>query len=452
MDENKNNKISSEILNEEIKNNLEEDIICEVNENENLEKTSNYKNENIIQNQEINKNDLNSNLNDDKKNEKDKKDNKFKKTLALVIIGAMVFGSSMGIGMEGFKYYFNLRDDYNVYLESSSNSNDIELKNVSAADYKSPIVKVAKEAESSVVSITNNSISYDFFDNQYLSTELGSGVIFNISNQKIFILTNYHVVEDSKKLAVSLKEKNYEAEFVGGDKESDLAVISLEKKNIPNDVLSLLKPMKFGDSDKLQIGETAIAIGNPLGYSNTVTVGVVSAVNRKISLPDKSLEVIQTDAAINPGNSGGALTNINGELIGINTVKIADKQVEGIGFAIPINKVKPIVEELLKKGYVSRPFLGIVGQDISENLSQVYDLPIGVLIRSVSQNSPAYNSGIQKGDIIIEFDNEKIMDMKDLTSQIAKKEVGDKVDIVIVRKNQRKELRIKLQDKNDFYK
>ncbi|WXR62136.1 trypsin-like peptidase domain-containing protein [Peptostreptococcaceae bacterium AGR-M142] len=449
MNENKNNEISSDILKDEINNNLEEDIIYEVNENEYLDKTSSNQNENIIENEDVNKNNFNGNLNDDKKN---KKDNKFRKTLALVIIGAMVFGSSMGIGMEGFKYYFNSRDDYNVYLESSSNSNDIDFENISTTDYKSPIVKVAKEAESSVVSITNNSISYDFFDNQYLSTELGSGVIFNISDEKIFILTNYHVVEDSKKLAVSLKEKNYEAEFVGGDKESDLAVISLDKKNIPNDVASTLKPMKFGDSDNLQIGETAIAIGNPLGYSNTVTVGVVSAVNRKISLPDKSLEVIQTDAAINPGNSGGALTNINGELIGINTVKIADKQVEGIGFAIPINKVKPIVEELLKKGYVSRPFLGIVGQDISEDLSQVYDLPIGVLIRSVSQNSPAYSSGIQKGDIIIEFDNEKIMDMKDLTSQIAKKEVGDKVDIVIVRKNQRKELTIKLQDKNDFYK
>lgn len=441
------NKMNDDILEDGTKTNTnEEEINAQVNENEDLNNKLNNQNEAIIYN-DLKNDESYSNINNEKKT---KKDNKFKKTLALVIVGAMVFGSSIGVGIEGFKYYFNSRDDYNVYLESNSN-NDVEYENVSTSDYKSPIVKVAKNAESSVVSITNNSVSYDFFDNQYLSTELGSGVIFNISDQKIFILTNYHVVEDSKKLAVSLKEKNYEAEFVGGDKESDLAVISLDKKNIPNDVANMLKPMKFGDSDKLQIGETAIAIGNPLGYSNTVTVGVISAVNRKISLPDKSLEVIQTDAAINPGNSGGALTNINGELIGINTVKIADKQVEGIGFAIPINKVKPIVDELLKKGYVSRPFLGIVGQDISENLSQVYDLPIGVLIRSVSQNSPAYNSGLQKGDIIIEFDGEKIMDMKDLTSQIAKKEVGDKVDIVIVRKNQRKELTIKLQDKNEFY-
>ncbi|MCT4583439.1 MAG: trypsin-like peptidase domain-containing protein [Peptostreptococcaceae bacterium] len=442
------NKMNDDILEDGTKTNTnEEEINAQVNENEDLNNKLNNQNEAIIYN-DLKNDESYSNINNEKKT---KKDNKFKKTLALVIVGAMVFGSSIGVGIEGFKYYFNSRDDYNVYLESNSN-NDVEYENVSTSDYKSPIVKVAKNAESSVVSITNNSVSYDFFDNQYLSTELGSGVIFNISDEKIFILTNYHVVEDSKKLAVSLKEKNYDAEFVGGDKESDLAVISLDQKNIPNDVSSMLKPMKFGDSDKLQIGETAIAIGNPLGYSNTVTVGVVSAVNRKISLPDKSLEVIQTDAAINPGNSGGALTNINGELIGINTVKIADKQVEGIGFAIPINKVKPIVEELLKKGYVSRPFLGIVGQDISENLSQVYDLPIGVLIRSVSQNSPAYNSGIQKGDIIIEFDNEKIMDMKDLTSQIAKNEVGDKVDIVIVRKGQRKELKIRLEDKNEFYK
>lgn len=442
------NKMNDDILEDGTKTNTnEEEINAQVNENEDLNNKLNNQNEAIIYN-DLKNDESYSNINNEKKT---KKDNKFKKTLALVIVGAMVFGSSIGVGIEGFKYYFNSRDDYNVYLESNSN-NDVEYENVSTSDYKSPIVKVAKNAESSVVSITNNSVSYDFFDNQYLSTELGSGVIFNISDEKIFILTNYHVVEDSKKLAVSLKEKNYDAEFVGGDKESDLAVISLDQKNIPNDVSAMLKPMKFGDSDKLQIGETAIAIGNPLGYSNTVTVGVVSAVNRKISLPDKSLEVIQTDAAINPGNSGGALTNINGELIGINTVKIADKQVEGIGFAIPINKVKPIVEELLKKGYVSRPFLGIVGQDISENLSQVYDLPIGVLIRSVSQNSPAYNSGIQKGDIIIEFDNEKIMDMKDLTSQIAKNEVGDKVDIVIVRKGQRKELKIRLEDKNEFYK
>ena len=178
-----------------------------------------------------------------------------------------------------------------------------------------------------------------------------------------------------------------------------------------------------------------MAIGNPLGdaYDNTVTAGVISALNRKIQIADKELTLIQTDAAINPGNSGGALVGSRGTVIGINSIKLVDTSVEGMGFAIPINVAKPIIEELVNKGSVSRPYLGIMGQDINEDVSELYEIPIGVLVRQVIEGSGADAAGIQAGDIIIEFDGEKITSMKQLTKIIESHKVGDKIEVKLIR-------------------
>ncbi len=210
-----------------------------------------------------------------------------------------------------------------------------------------------------------------------------------------------------------------------------------------------LKPAVFGNSDTLEVGELAVAIGNPLGYNRTVTVGVVSALNRELQVSANKFTLIQTDAAINPGNSGGALVNGNGEVIGINTVKISDTQVEGIGFAIPINSAKPIVDQLLTNGYVSRPYLGVSGRNIDEQLSELYELPIGVYVAQVIPNSAADDAGLEKGDVIISFDGHKVNDMEHLIDLIKGKKVGDKIEVKLVRNGTEKLVKtVELKEKN----
>lgn len=210
----------------------------------------------------------------------------------------------------------------------------------------------------------------------------------------------------------------------------------------------IIKPAVFGNSDVLKVGQTAVAIGNPLGYNNTVTVGVISALDRELK-GQNSLKLIQTDAAINPGNSGGALVNGSGEVIGINSIKIANEEVEGIGFAIPINAIKPLIEEILTKGYISRPYLGIYGQDISSETAKAYEIPVGVLVRNVVEGSGAQQGGMKAGDIIISINDTRINSMTDIGSTLAKLKVGESVKVKVVRnQSQNLTLTIKLQDSN----
>lgn len=240
---------------------------------------------------------------------------------------------------------------------------------------------------------------------------IGSGIVFHVSNKDVMIVTNYHVVANNNMLTVTfLGNYSVPATVVGLDAQTDLAVIKVSQEDLPTEIKGKVKAAPFGDSDELEVGELAVAIGNPLGeaYDNTVTAGVISALNRKIQLADKEMTLIQTDAAINPGNSGGALVGPKGTVIGINSIKLVDTRIEGMGFAIPINDAKPIIEELVNKGSVSRPYLGIIGQDINEDVSELYEIPIGVLVREVKEGSGAHAGGIMPGDIIIEFDSEKL--------------------------------------------
>jgi len=291
-----------------------------------------------------------------------------------------------------------------------------------------PIVKAAKKVGPAVVGITNKALVRDIF-NRVKLTELGtgSGVIYD---KKGLIVTNNHVVEGAQEIVVSLSDgRSVQGEVLGTDAATDLAVVKIDADN--------LTVATFGDSDKIMVGEPAIAIGNPLGleFQGSVTAGVISALNRSIDLGERKFKLIQPDAAINPGNSGGALVNADGEVIGINSAKIAVSGVEGIGFAIPINSVKPIVADLEKQGRVLRPYLGVslVDKDIAQRYGIDVDLQGGIYIIKVEGGGPAWKAGLRTNDIITKFDGEKISSVSDLRERIAAKGIGSTVTLTILR-------------------
>jgi Do/DeqQ family serine protease len=279
----------------------------------------------------------------------------------------------------------------------------------------------------------------DFFDpgfgRQYKRTSLGSGVI--IDGQRGYILTNAHVVEKTGTVTITLNdEREYEAEIVGVDPDSDLAVLHI-KANDP------LPSIAMGDSRDLLIGETVIAIGNPFGFSNTVTTGVISAANRSFRTKDRVFhDFIQTDASINPGNSGGPLLNINGELIGINTAIYAGAQ--GIGFAIPINKARRIIEDLIAHGEVIDAWLGLWVQDLDSSLTAYYNIPNkqGVLISGVDPDSPAREAGLSEGDVIFAIDGRKVVSIEDYQARLRNYGVKDRLTLSIWAQGQKRDIRL----------
>ncbi|MEW6623403.1 MAG: trypsin-like peptidase domain-containing protein [Bacillota bacterium] len=304
----------------------------------------------------------------------------------------------------------------------------------------SPVIAIAENVGPAVVGITNLR-GHDFFNNPITSE--GSGVIFD--KNKGYIVTNFHVVEGATKIQVTVTEDtHYEATLIGYDRNTDLAVLQIQADNLPE--------ARFGDSDQLRVGEMAVAIGNPLGknFARSVTVGVISALDREIKVrasggEEITLRVLQTDAAINPGNSGGALVNAKGEVIGINSVKIARADVEGMNFAIPSNSVKPIIDQLIEKGYVSRPFIGIFDfREITSRMSEWYNLPEGIYVGGVVAGGPAASAGMRPGDVIVQMDEQIILTFDDLQDVLKNKKVGDEVIIVVVRDNNRIELKVKL--------
>ncbi|KUO49800.1 MAG: hypothetical protein APF76_00725 [Desulfitibacter sp. BRH_c19] len=304
----------------------------------------------------------------------------------------------------------------------------------------SPVISIAETVGPAVVGITNMR-GHDFFNNPIMSS--GSGVIFDKNNG--YIVTNFHVVDGATNLQVTLDDGNhYEAELIGFDRDTDMAVLQIDADDLPE--------AKFGDSSKLRVGEMAVAIGNPLGkdFARSVTVGVISALDREITVAGSTgeeitLSVIQTDAAINPGNSGGALVNSRGEVIGINSVKIARADVEGMGFAIPAHVVRPIIDQLIDKGYVSRPFIGIFDfREITPQMSEWYNLPEGIYVGGVVSGGPAAGAGMKPGDVIVEIKGKTIQTYDDLQQILRNSEVGDETKIVVIRDNKRMEFNVKL--------
>ena len=301
------------------------------------------------------------------------------------------------------------------------------------------IAQVASNVMPSVVSITNLTVQevQNFFFGgttvqEYESS--GSGIIVGQNDTELLIVSNNHVVQGSSSLTVSFVDgKSVEAQIKGTDSDIDLAIIAVPLSSIESETMDAIKVATLGDSDALVVGEPTIAIGNALGYGQSVTTGIVSALNRQIEGFDA--ELIQTDAAINPGNSGGALLNGKGEVIGINTVKVNADAVEGMGYAIPISDVNDIINDLMnretktKVAEAQRGALGISGVTVDETTSQLYSMPQGVHVSELIKGGAAEKAGIPKGCIIVKFDNIKIKDMESLTEQLEYYKAGETVEI-----------------------
>ncbi|GMQ56182.1 serine protease HtrA [Vallitalea sediminicola] len=396
----------------------------------------------------------------------------WKKMIACVLV-AVLLGGAFQLGMEVTKPFFDKHispmisknDDPNFIFEDTSNTtvlNDDSLKEVSSdytsiinEKYESPVVAIAENMKPSIVTITSVVPARDWFNNQYEQEGTGSGIIFGENEDVIYIVTNQHVIEGAKNVVITFfNSENINAKVVGYDREYDLAVLSVSKKDINKELMDSIKIAKLGDSDEIKVGGLAVAIGNPLGkqYSNTVTVGYISAINRTLESTDKSLPLIQTDAAINPGNSGGALVNAQSEVIGINSYKLASTDIEGMGFAIPVNEAKPIIEDIVNQK--DRPALGIRGKDVTEEVADFYGLPIGILVGEVTEGSGAEKAGLRPQDIIFEFGGVKIFNFEDLQNEIEKYEVGDTVSVKVARKSNdgfdKVELNVKLTDRQSI--
>lgn len=312
---------------------------------------------------------------------------------------------------------------------STANAQNPKTSSAQVSDARNtPIVRAAKDVGPAVVGITNKAVARDWFNNQVeVSQGVGSGVIFKSDG---YIVTNNHVIDGAKEITVSLADgRNFPGKVVGADPITDIAVVKIDASDLP--------VAKFGDSDDILVGEPAIAIGNPMGleFQGSVTAGVISALNRTLDIGDGQVKLLQTDAAINPGNSGGALVNADGLVIGINSAKLAANGVEGMGFAIPINTVKPIIDQLISNGHVSRPYLGVGVFDKNTAAKSGYLLNIdkGVYVAQVESDSPAAGAGIRRGDIIEKIDDKEINTVNDLTGAISAHKISDKVSLVIIR-------------------
>lgn len=389
-----------------------------------------------------------------KKEEKKKKGGFFKKILAAILLGCLFGGFAAGsfFAVNKFIIKDNLFGPKNSEMESmQKNITDIEnfVKNQGQAPIAAPMAQVATDVTAvvdkvmpSMVSVTNQgeAIASDWFGRQYkYDTEsAGSGIIIGDSETEYFIATNYHVIADSKVLTVVfVDETSAEAYVKGYDASLDIAVIGVSKEKLESATKLAIKVAELGDSDALRIGEPAIAIGNALGYGQSVTTGVVSAVNREMTIEDTTYsKLIQTNAAINPGNSGGALLNINGQVIGINSSKIASSTIEGMGFAIPISEVKDILKEFsdretrLKLANEDRGFLGITGttQDVT-----VLGYPQGAYVVEVSEGGPAEAAGIYVGDVITKVENQTVTGLTSLQELLSYYAPGETVSVTLQR-------------------
>lgn len=306
----------------------------------------------------------------------------------------------------------------------------------------SPVVAIAQKAGPSIVGVKVNSMTQNIFGMLQEADSEGSGIIYS---QDGYIITNYHVIKEAitnstatVQITLSDSEEAIEATVVGGDETTDLAVIKVEKTG--------LVAAEFGISGELKVGEIAVAIGNPLGQelAGSVTVGYISALNRKLTTDGRTYKLIQTDAAINPGNSGGALVNSQGQIIGINTVKIGATEVEGLGFAIPSDDALPIIKELIENKKIVRPYIGLSGLNIDQATAKFNNLQEGIYVAQVLSNTPAAKAGIKKGDIIIGIEGQEVKTMEKLNEIKNSKKIGDVITLKIVRNKEEIEVKVTL--------
>lgn len=388
------------------------------------------------------------------KQKKKKSEGGFGKKLLGVTAAAVVFGLVAGAVFQGVNYGSSrllgkdTSDTTSVSMASATTeANTPVLKETSGtASTVYDVAGVAKKVMPSIVSITGTYVTtYNNWFNSYEqeSTGAGSGIIIGKDDEYLYIATNYHVVEDARSLSVAfVDDSTAEATVKGYVENNDIAVATVKLSDISDDTLSEIQEIQIGSSDDLNVGDPCVAIGNALGYGQSVTVGYISALDREISTSDETVTVLQTDAAINPGNSGGALVNMNGELIGINTAKYSDTSVEGMGYALPISDVLDIINDLMSGTSTAsdttsegQAYLGIVAQTITSQYSALLGMPEGVYISSVEADSAAKECGLQSGDIICSLDGEDVTDMDTFHDKIVAHSAGDKVTIVYYRNN-----------------
>lgn len=374
-----------------------------------------------------------------KKKRRKKKDTFFMK-LARIAAYGLVFGLVAGAAFNGVSYGMRKAGFSAGNATQLAQTPSVKPSGGSGGD----LTAVAENVLPSIVSIsgiyqtTSNSF---FFGETTQETEgSGSGIIIGKDKKYIYVATNNHVVESSKSLGVGFcDESKATAEIKGTDRDADLAVVQVPLSEVSDKTLAAIKIISLGDSEALKVGEQAIAIGNALGYGQSVTGGYISAVNREVDLTDKTMTLIQTDAAINPGNSGGALLNSSGQLIGINTVKFSAAEVEGMGYAIPINIAYPIIKDLINEEAIpesKQAYMGITGTDITDEMAEAYDMPKGIYIREIQSESPAMKSGMQAGDILVEFDGKTVNNMESLQGMLSKKKAGTTVKVKVKRQSQ----------------
>lgn len=366
----------------------------------------------------------------------------FPKKVVAIALSAVLVGGLAGAAFEGGSYLTGkvLKTDNSSSASSSNKVVSSAQLTTANSSVTSDISTIVENAMPSIVSITNMSVQKvkSFFGSyqEVPSESAGSGIIIGQNDSELLVVTNNHVVENSETLTVTFcNDESVEAAVKGTDSARDLAVVAVPLDSIPDDTMKQIKTAVIGDSDSLKVGEPAIAIGNALGYGQSVTTGIISAKERTIDGYDG--DYIQTDAAINPGNSGGALLNINGELIGINSAKISDSTVEGMGFAIPISDVSDIIENLMNKETRTKVdedeqgYLGIKGYDVNETGAQMYNMPTGVYIAEVTEGGAAEKAGLSKGTIITAFDGSSVSSMDSLKGQMAYYKAGETVTITV---------------------
>ena len=387
-----------------------------------------------------------------------KKPKKRGKYVAKLAASAVAFGLIAGLVMQGVTYGFSKAGVGNGATQLATTKTTSSSSSTSSGDLSG----VSANVMPAIVSITGKfeTTSQSWFGQTQSSESegVGSGIIIGKKDGKILIVTNNHVVEDAKSLSVGFVDgKSASATIRGTDSDADLAVVEVNTKDMKASTLKKIAVITLGDSSKLKTGERAIAIGNALGYGQSVTGGYISALNRQVQLTDKTMTLIQTDAAINPGNSGGALLNSKGELIGINTVKYSSEDVEGMGYAIPINTAKPIINKLIKNEATSeseQAYLGVAGQTIDSSMASQFDMPSGVYVQQIVKNSPAQKAGISAGDVIVSFNGSSVSTMDGLKEKISNLKAGKKVKVVVKRQNQmgtyeKKTLTVTLGKKSD---
>ena len=374
---------------------------------------------------------------------------------------ALIFGLVAGTAFEGSSYVagslFGTRDKEVSAVPDTGSSEDV-LKigedtqtsaplTATASSTGDGVVSIVEQCMPSIVAITNMSqVQYQNWFGQVQKYEVpsaGSGIIVGENKDYLYIATNNHVVESATTLTIRFSDDTTaSAEIKGTDVSTDLAVIQVKKADIDSGTLSNIKVATLGDSSKIKVGSQAIAIGNALGYGQSVTAGYISALEREVTTQDENSgnsytnKLIQTDAAINPGNSGGALLNMNGEVIGINSSKYNDTAVEGMGFAIPSNTAKPIIEDLITKEQVSddkAAYLGIHGENVTAAVTEAYNMPEGVFVKEVFKGTAAEQYGIKAGDIITSLDGRDIATMEVLHTRLSYYEAGSQVEIMVQR-------------------